>query len=405
MKHKLLNIFTLLLAFSLPAMADGDPKDGNKPEKAAAKGNWYIEIGGGAQILFSKDASMLEFGDRITPSLSLTGGKWFSPFWGVRLQAQGFSYNGFSTANSIYVKNPSGNGPVYTDNDPVYNHVNIRPDGNYRYYLRYMNLHADFQVSLINLICGYKNTHKWDVIPAVGFGYMHTFPYKGTEKVNSISTNFSLMGKYKLPKGFDINLEAQTALMPDRFDGRLNGKPHENNFSVTIGITYNFKRKGKAAPRIYMQEKDLKESLRNIVQEELDKRTIKEVDTVIVRHETVKEVVKTTPTEPFTLAAIRFNSDQSEPIKGQDIALTNLANYLEKHPNAKFRIEGYADKQTGTPDYNLKLSMKRAMYIRNMLIDKYRIDKSRIEVQGIGTNSQPYETRASNRVALVIVTE
>lgn len=34
------------------------------------RSNWYIEVGAGAQVLFSADASKLSFGDRITPSIS-----------------------------------------------------------------------------------------------------------------------------------------------------------------------------------------------------------------------------------------------------------------------------------------------------------------------------------------------
>ena len=35
------------------------------------RSNWYIEVGAGAQVLFSADASKLSFGDRITPSISV----------------------------------------------------------------------------------------------------------------------------------------------------------------------------------------------------------------------------------------------------------------------------------------------------------------------------------------------
>ena len=57
------------------------------------RSNWYIEVGAGAQVLFSADASKLSFGDRITPSISVAGGKWFSPYWGTRVQVQGYSFN------------------------------------------------------------------------------------------------------------------------------------------------------------------------------------------------------------------------------------------------------------------------------------------------------------------------
>ena len=69
------------------------------------RSNWYIEVGAGAQVLFSADASKLSFGDRITPSISVAGGKWFSPYWGTRVQVQGYSFNGNSTTNGLYLGN------------------------------------------------------------------------------------------------------------------------------------------------------------------------------------------------------------------------------------------------------------------------------------------------------------
>lgn len=409
-KKKIFNIAIALFALSMPAMAIENPKEATQPKKSSIGTDWYIEIGGGAQILFSKDAGILDFGKRITPSISITGGKWFSPFWGARLQAQGYSFNGFSTTEGIYVNDPLGNGLIYGPNDPVRNEVAVRPDGSYRHYLRYMNIHADFQVSLANLIGGYKPERKWDIIPAVGLGYIHTFPYKGTAKVNSISTNFSLMGKYKLPKGFDINMEIQTALMPDRFDGRIVGKSYENNCALTVGVTYHFKKRSFKPATIKAPEKELKETLREIIREELQTQApmlynrsgVK--DTVVVTQNILGKLVKSKG-EPFTLASFLFDTGKAEPLIGQDIQFVNIAEYMKKYPEAKIRLEGYADKQTGNAEVNLHLSMRRAMKIRSMLINHYGIDTKRIETQGIGINHQPYEENDWNRVVIVTVVD
>ena len=108
---------------------------------AQTKGNisdirsyWYIEVGAGALVLFSADASKLSFGGRITPSISVAGGKWFSPYWGTRVQVQGYSFNGNSTTNGLYLGNPLNNGLIYGSNDPVRSESVIRPDGSYRHY-------------------------------------------------------------------------------------------------------------------------------------------------------------------------------------------------------------------------------------------------------------------------------
>lgn len=411
MNKKLTNIAVALFALSMPAMAIEDPKGTVQPKKSSVGSDWYIEAGGGAQVFFAKDAGILDFGKRITPSISITGGKWFSPYWGARIQAQGYSFNSFSTTREgIYVNDPLYNGLIYGPNDPVRNEVPVRPDGSYRSYLRYMNLHADFQVSLANLIGGYKPERKWDLIPAVGFGYMHSFPYKGTAKVNSISTNFSLMGKYKLPKGFDINMEVQTALVPDRFDGRIVGKSYENNCALTLGVTYHFKKRSTRQVTVKAPENELKETLREIIREELanqapagySKHGMR--DTLVITKEVSREVVKSKG-KPFTLASILFDTGKADPQNGQDIQLVNIAEYMKKYPEAKIRLEGYADKQTGNADANLHLSMRRAMKIRSILISTYGINEKQIETQGIGVNRQPYEENDWNRVVIVTVVD
>jgi hypothetical protein len=187
--RKIIFIFIALLSVGFSAYS----------QEAKKEKDWYIEAGGGAQLLFSSDASDLKFSKRITPAISLTGGKWFSPYWGVRLQIGGYSLNGNSSPFGLYLADPLGNG-LYGQNDPVRDHVKIRPDGSYRHYLRYVNAHVDFQLSLFNLIKGREHTSKWDIIPAVGIGYFRTFKYKGTPVTHNISNHVSVMGKYNVYK-------------------------------------------------------------------------------------------------------------------------------------------------------------------------------------------------------------
>lgn len=388
MKKIILSILTGCLAFGLlPEMsAQGLAGKSTSDRWDDIASNWYLEAGAGAQILFSKDATMLSFGKRITPSLSLTGGKWFSKYWGLRLQLQGYEFNGYSTTDGIYLSDPLHGGLIYGPNDPVRNAVTIHPDGSYRHYLRYMNLHADFQFSLLNLLGRGGENCKWDVIPAVGMGYMRLFPYKGTSGNNALTANFSVMGKYRLTKDFDLNLEVQTALMPDQFDGRIAGRLYENNCAVTLGVTYHFKKRG------------FKPRVQYVPQEVV--RIVK--DTVTVTKEVRVEVEKENVNQPFTLTSIRFNLNKYVPQRNQEMQYVNIVNYLKQNPRAKIRLDGYADP-TGTAEYNLHLSMKRAVWVRDILMQEYGVPGNRIQAQGIGVNGQPYEKGAWNRVVLVTV--
>ena len=390
----------LLAAAALPALAQGDSTEAK--EKTRWENNWYVEAGGGAQILFSKNAGLLDFGDRITPSVSLTVGRWFSPYWGIRVQAQGYQMNGLAVADGS------------NWNDPVRGHVDVLPNGNYPYYTRYMNLHADAQISLANLIGGYDPGRKWDVIPALGIGYVHAFPYKGSCKRNTYAGMLSVMAKWRLPKGVDLNLEVGGAIMPDKFDGRDVGYP-DGNIGATIGITYNIpkllpRQKKARKPHAYAAQTVIwdEDRLRTIINEELAKVHDAQKDTVYVVREVQAEQGGTSETAagvPFTLSSIVYELGKDTPKTGQGIYMENIARYMEAHPHVRLRLDGYADNKTGSERVNLYLSMRRATNLRDILINDYGISGNRIEAQGMGINAQPYDKDEWNRVVIVTVIE
>ena len=389
----------LCCCMALDMVAQEKVQSTGKPVASWEK-NWYLEVGGGAQVLFTKDANRLSFGERITPALSLTAGRWFNPYWGIRLQAQGYSMNGF-----VSVENA-------TWNDPVRNQVDVWSDGSFPYFMRYMDLHVDAQISLANIIGGYKHAQKWDVMAALGIGYFHAFPHKGTTKENSFSGHLSVMAKWRLPKGFDLNLEVQSAIMPDEFNGRETGHP-SGMVGANIGVSYHF---GKIA----LKNKQKREQYRKSAQSSLDEEALRKIIREELRNTTgvnlnrdtvyvVKEVEGKPSSQvsanlPFTLAAIQFGLGKHTPAKGQDLLLVNVAEYLKKNPNAKVRIEGYADAKTGHVKRNRFLSMQRAVEVFNILKEKYGIDEKQMnDVQGIGADFQPYEESAWNRVVLIKV--
>lgn len=383
--------------------------------------NWYIEVAAGAQILFSTDAENLKFGERITPSFSITGGKWFSPYWGLHLQIDGFDLNGFSTIEGTYAADPLPEGG-YGTNDPVLNYSTIRPDGSYRHYIRYMNAHVGIQASAVNLLAGYKESRKWDIIPAAGIGYFNTFNFEGVPASGSLSGTFSLMGKYTIWQNLDMLLEISTTLVPDKFDGRFTNRGCENTLAARIGIAYNFKKRAeykllKNLCDLAKSEKKTKFQKNEQTQPIEQKQIVEQAPQVIEKIQVVKEIVWKTDTvfvndgqtqtkrEPFVLSAILFELGKVTPSANQNINYINIAKYLEANPKAKIRLDGYGDKETGSEQNNLRVSNKRVNVIRKILIEKYKIDPARIEGQAIGSNVQPYDKNNWNRVVLVTVIE
>ncbi|MBA3342415.1 MAG: OmpA family protein, partial [Gemmatimonadaceae bacterium] len=86
--------------------------------------------------------------------------------------------------------------------------------------------------------------------------------------------------------------------------------------------------------------------------------------------------------------------------------LKQIAAMLEQHPELRIRIEGHTDN-VGAPDANLKLSTKRALVVKDMLIRDYKISAGRLESQGLGDtkpagkNDTPEGRQNNRRVELV----
>lgn len=349
--------------------------------------NWYVEANVGAQALFSTDAGRLNPKNRISSYFAVTGGKWITPALGFRLRVEGYAYRAYSEVDGLYLDDRQLFW-IWGNNDPRRYNVTIMPDGSYKRNLRYINTHTDMQVSLFNLF-DVPAKDRWDIILAAGIGYNRLLAFKGNFGVNSVSTNFGLMAKYRLNGHIDLNLEAGTALMPDQFDGRVTGKMYENNLAVSLGFSYKFGKRG------FVKETVPVEVIREV--EKIVRDTVNIVKNVVVE----KEVFS----EPFTLSTLLFRINSHNPVPNQKIAFENIVKYLDANPRAIIRLDGYADAETGTPDYNLTLSTRRAAAVRSILINDYGIDPSRIQAQGIGANSQPYSDNNMNRAVVVTVIE
>jgi len=63
--------------------------------------------------------------------------------------------------------------------------------------------------------------------------------------------------------------------------------------------------------------------------------------------------------------------------------IAEVGEFMKKYPTTSAVIEGHTD-DVGTPQYNLDLSKRRAEAVVDHLVDKYGIDRSRLEARGYG---------------------
>ena len=90
-----------------------------------------------------------------------------------------------------------------------------------------------------------------------------------------------------------------------------------------------------------------------------------------------------------------FDLNKSVIRDDQVPTLNQLVNFMRNNPDAKVKLDGYADRGTGTPDINQTLSEQRVMAVRQYLVTR-GINADRITTAAHGDTVQPF-TGEKNR--------
>ena len=114
-----------------------------------------------------------------------------------------------------------------------------------------------------------------------------------------------------------------------------------------------------------------------------------------------------TQTGAVTLEGLDFTSGSTNLGEGPFSILSELADYLRQNPNTKIVLVGHSDAVGGL-EGNIAISKQRAEAVRQRLISKYGIQKSRITAEGIAflsprASNQTPEGREQNRRVEAVV--
>lgn len=388
-------VFILLCIAALPLWASAQNESNNlETEKGKAWSgfvtngfwdNWFTSFNFGGQIYFGESDSKASFGKRLTPAFDLSVGKWVLPTIGARVQVGGFTLKG-ATANAenIYAKGALKN-------------------GYYKQKWQQFNLHVDGLLNLSNWIGGYRTDRFYEAVPFAGFGMIH-----GCSSVDNTKFMFAagLINKMRLTDALDVNVEIKGSLVPQAFDGEVGGCKGEGILGVSVGVTYKFKqrnfRREKKAETIYTgvspemlsaAEAKLAEQIRRAdrLQDELNQAR-KDL-------EAEKNKAKTIKNAPL---AIFFKINKANLTKKELINLEYYANLIKSNPGQVYKVIGYADKATGSAEFNQKLSEKRAQNVADALIKTYGVDAKQLEVIGKGGVANLYKGEVElNRVVII----
>lgn len=346
--------------------------------------NWFFSIGGGAEATFGDNDKAGSFGKRISPTLNVSVGKWFTPGLGLRLQYSGLQARGFTyDAGADYVKGTQ------------------LKDGYYKQRFDYMNLHGDVMFNLNALFGGYNQHRVYEIIPYVGAGFTHNYSKPHRE---ALSVNAGIINKFRISNAIDINLELSAMGVEDKFDGEVGGDHgYDGVLSATVGLTYRFPARGfrRPMPQLIsqielaaMQDKLAMMGAQNVQL----KNALVQAENQPVAEVTETEVI--VPDPDIAPRTVFFTIGSAELSPREIMNLSYLAEQMKQFPNATYTVNGYADSATGTPAFNKELSLKRAQAVKNALVKNYGIAADRLNIEaggGVDKFGQPI----LNRVVLV----
>ena len=331
--------------------------------------NWFISVGGGAQIYFGDHDKQADFGKRLSPALDIAVGKWFTPGIGVRLMYSGLSAKG---ATGRY----ETGGLVHATGEVVPGWENAA-GGELQYSkFNYFNIHADALFNLSNLFCGYNEKRIYNLSVYGGVGVMHT---SDKPSATDISGHFGLLNAFRLCSALDLNLDLRGTLMNDDFDGEIGGRG-EGMFTATIGLTYKFKPRGWGRSKTVTRtvyDNDAINSMRERLNElgaenEKLQNALKEG-----REQDARTIIKNMASGNLIVFEIG-KSDLSNEARAN---IGMMAEAIKKgDKNAVYTVTGYADEGTGSKAINEKLSKERAEAVYNCLVNEFGVNKSQLQI-------------------------
>ncbi|WP_294471692.1 OmpA family protein [uncultured Bacteroides sp.] len=373
-------LFILLAAVSVGLSAQEKEKAAKSytVETNRFGSNWFISGGVGAQMYFGDNDSKADFGKRIAPALDIAVGKWFTPGIGLRV-----AYNGLQAKGAA----PSAN-TLYAENEKFSN-------GYYKQKWNMANFHGDVLFNLSNMFCGYNEERIYSFIPYVGAGVALSWTKPRTE---NLGLNAGLINRFRLSSALDLNVELRTLLMKDAFGG----KSKEGMAGVTVGVTYKFKKRGwNAVPTVPMVPESQLDDMRNRMNSLKGENESLKRDLVEARNKKPEVIVKKEGGFVPRLVVV-FNIGKSNITKREYMNIEAMAKGIKANPNKTFTVTGYADKGTGSAEYNLKLSKKRAEAVRDLMVNEFGVPASQLKVEykgGVG--NMFYDDAKLSRVAIV----
>ncbi len=386
-----LKLMICATALSASAFAQVNDSQAAKIEKHTVqtnlfKDNWFIGANIGGQYYFGDQRKSYSRKKLLSPVFEINVGKWFTPALGLRMGFGGYQAKGYASTETAYAYKKVSN--------------NV-----YRTKWGVLDLHADVMFNPINMIGGYRADRLYNIIPYASVGYARNI----TGNDNELSLGLGLINSFRINKRLDINVEARGLVYNDVMDGNKGGRNYEGSMAVMAGVTYRLGKTGweKGSGVSIAELEAVQSKLRDMnAENEALNRKVAVMDQDLKQKDQDLQNAQANQANGELEDAMEYTAffaiNKAYLSQKEAVNLEAYADLIKKFPNSKFVITGYADKQTGSAEYNEKLSKLRAEAVYNTLVDKYGVnaDQLTMEYKG-GVDTMYHDNSRLSRAAIV----
>lgn len=379
--------FFLLLAATLIAVtASAQEQDhGKRVVEGSFWDNWELSAGMGAGMHTERGTGNGAFGQKLGFEGNFSIVKWVSPVVGLRAQLQGGRLSNYDLEL-----------------------------GRERW--PYLFAHGDVLINFSNLVGGYREDRAYYLIPFAGAGSIWAnFTDKSQAKtgrgtLQDFALTAGLLHKFRLSPAVDFHIEMKswltnTSVLPIELKERSTW-----GLSATAGFAYRFGRRGWDRVEdiaytaedlaVYRQAADKSAEALKAAEEENArlKRALQEERDRAARAEAAAADAAAQPriAEKEASTLILFSIGSTSLTKQEQLRLEQVAEMIKRGPQEnRYKLEGYADKQTGTKALNERLAAERAREVYDFLV-KQGVNPDVLSYEGMGEEN-PFPRQETNR--------
>ena len=385
MMKRLTMIAVALLAMCSVASAQQSKSD----ESLEFRPHWSLKVQGGVAHTIGE----APFAELISPAAQLSATYNFHHAMGVRVGLSGWQ----------------GKGSV------------VAADEIYRF--RYGQLNADYVLDLASLIGGFKHDRVCSPYLFAGIGGAYGFDnkeagelapkYEGSlpyywENIPLVVGRFGAGVDFWVSKKVALGLEANGNFYSDKLNSKRATEDLLADWQINLlaGVTFrlgdNTRPSAVYAAAVAAAEAAAAEAAAKAAAEKAAAE--KAAAEKAAAEKAAAEAAAKAAAERAAKAAensdnVFFTINSTYIRKAEGEKLEKLAEWMQANPDFNVALVGYADKETGTPAGNMKLSENRAKVVKERLV-KLGVPAERISTAFKGDTVQPFAENNKNRVVI-----